>query len=169
MTIESELDTIARRIASTPIPRASQSWGGADVVVSMQSPPQHRDASFHPPARYVVTPLALELSWLFESVRDVFYQKRMLDSCSKIEFFGRLANAANRYLSSRKMVSAPFLLAAVLREAYRIAVEIQDGTFEALTVSVGGEIAGDSAPTETADELDRGILRFFSARGINMA
>jgi hypothetical protein len=64
-----------------------------------QSPPWNLRASALTP-RIVVTPYALELSWLFESLRDAFYADNLLDGQSRIEFFGRRANAVDRCLKT---------------------------------------------------------------------
>jgi hypothetical protein len=70
-----------------------------------------------------VTPFAGELSWLFESLRDAFGSS--IDFQSKYEFYGRLADAADRYSASTPEISqsAEGLLLTVLSEAKKMATE----------------------------------------------
>jgi hypothetical protein len=91
----------------------------------------------------VVTEYSLELSWLFEELRDIFYSESLIDGCSKIEFFGRLANAAIRFLEKDLNITAQKLCVAVLHESYAIYEEMQDGNFKALPIAIGNEIVDD--------------------------
>ena len=68
----------------------------------------------------------------------------MYDSTSKLEFFGRLANAALRYQHlSKDDENQRDLLFAVLHEAFAILDEMEYGTFEYFLVSPGNEIVDD--------------------------
>ena len=87
------------------LPKA-RPWGGADVVISARAPRKSASSDFYPEHRYVISPHAPELSWLFGALRDAFYAEKRLDGQTKIEFFGRLANAANRCLTKSPDVSA---------------------------------------------------------------
>jgi hypothetical protein len=142
MTTITELRRLEEQLARDRLPCAKQEWGGADVVVSKMHPRPGLEG-FYPPPRYVVTSHASELSWLFEQLRDAFYSEQMLDSCTKIEFFGRLANAANRCLQRSPDPTAHHLCAAVLHEALAIYDELQEGTFRSIGVAIGNEIADD--------------------------
>ena len=169
MTTSERLDRIARQIAQGDLPRAKQLWGGADVVIADHEP-KKTEGGFYPEPRYVVTDSAFELSWLFESLRDIFYDASLIDSCSKIEFFGRLANAANRYLLREANKTADGLVSAVLHEGYAILDEIDEGTFACLPIAFGNEIADDYVD----DALRSGFvgtedtLSFFSSRGLEL-
>lgn len=169
MTISERLDALARQIVQARLPRADQPWGGADVVI-VDHEPNRAEGGFYPEPRYVVTKFALELSWLFQSLRDVFYDANLIDSCSKIEFFGRLGNAANRYLIREASQTAYGLLSAVLHEGYAILDEINEGTFTCLPIAFGNEIADDYVD----DALRSGFvgtedtLSFFSSRGLEL-
>lgn len=143
MKTRSQLMRIGQALAAPPVPRAARQWGGADVVVTLPPGPEPVTGGFYPEPRYVVTQHAFELSWLFESLRDAFYAEDRLDGCTKIEFFGRLANAANRCIRREPGVSASMLCAAVLHEGFAILDEMEEGTFEFLPVAVGNEIADD--------------------------
>jgi hypothetical protein len=61
----------------------------------------------------------------------------------KEEFFGRLGNAANRYLSRNVQNSAQKLLLAVAHEAFCILEEMEAGDFQVLSVSLNNEIYDD--------------------------
>ena len=80
---------------------------------------------------------------MFARLRNAFYAEARLDGCSKIEFFGRLANAANRCLHREPAATAQLLCAAVLHEAFAIYDEMEDGGFEYLAVAFGNQIVDD--------------------------
>jgi hypothetical protein len=91
---------------------------------------------------------------------------------TKIEFFGRLANAALRYQSRCGGAEVrKELLLAVLHEAYAMLEELEEGTFQCLAVASGNEIADDFIEREEK----RGFLgvdetkRFFAERGIRLS
>ena len=164
-----QLEELASSIAQGERPSAEAEWSGADVAISARGP-QSKPGSFYPQPRYVVTPDSLALSGLFEAMRDIFYDARLVDHCSKIELFGRLANAANRYIARAEEPSTLMLLQAVLHEGLAIVDEIEEGTFEYYTVALGNSIADDSVD----EALRSGFLspedtrRFFLERGIEL-
>ena len=150
--------------------KRTREWGGADVVITRKKP-EKTGGGFYPEPRYVITKYAFELSWLFEALRNAFYAESLLDGCSKIEFFGRLANAANRFLSKSTQITAHTLCAAVLHEAFAIYEEIMDGEFEYFEIALGNQIADDYI-----DECLRtgfiGIdntVEFFKSRGVDIS
>jgi hypothetical protein len=154
---EKELDALSRKLLEEPI-SSTQEWGGANVVITSQ-PPQKQVEGFYPEPRYVVTHSAKELSWLFVQLRDVF--SNLYDGASKVEFFGRLANAALRYQSRYKGNEKQYdLLIAVLNEAYSILDDMKEGVFEYLLVAPGNVIADDLIA------LMRNISREAQARGL---
>ncbi len=135
-----ELDDLSKKLLEEPIPSAQQ-WGGADVVITSH-PPQVQGGSFYPEPRYVVTPSAKQLSWLFVQLKDIFSD--LYDSASRIEFFGRLANAALRYQNYCNGNEKQYaLLVAVLNEAYAMLDDMKEGVFEYLLVAPGNVIADD--------------------------
>jgi len=138
-----ELHRLETELSKATLPREKEAWGGADVVISRRHPSKTTKKGFYPEFRYVVTDYAHELSWLFVALRDAFYAENRFDGCSKIEFFGRLANAANRYLRRSPNPTAHFLCAAVLHEAFAIYDEIEEKTFKCLPVALGNEIVDD--------------------------
>ena len=143
-TTEEALKVLHTIIASPePLPRSRRLWGGADVMISFRPRPGDGESSFYPAPRMVYTPHARELSWLFDSLRDSFAIESLLDGCSKIEFYGRLANAANARPQAGPEVSAAELCGAVLAEAVKMYGEMKKRSFEYLLVAFHGEIAAD--------------------------
>ena len=75
---------------------------------------------FYPDPLYVETEYPLEVSWMFFQLKDAFYAENLLDGCSKVEFFGRLANAAIRAIGTEPGISCPDLCRTVALEAETI-------------------------------------------------
>jgi hypothetical protein len=75
----------------------------------------------------------------------VFYEEGLIDFCSKIEFFGRLATVADACLLERPDALAQLICAAVLREAYTMDNQIRKSKFDYLTIAEGNQIADDLA------------------------
>src|SRR5437870_522081 len=73
-------------------------WSGADVLVTTKTAKLAEDTGFYPEPRTVVTPYAGEVGWLLSQLRDAFGD--LLDGALKIEFYGRLADAASGYQRS---------------------------------------------------------------------
>lgn len=61
----------------------------------------------------------------------------------KEELFGRLGNMANRVATKKKLEGVSELLLAVLHEAYSVAEELSQGTFQFLAVTAGNMIYDD--------------------------
>lgn len=120
----------------------TEGWGGADVVFSTISI-NFGAPGFYPDPRLVVTPYAHEAGWLLTELNRVFMG--LIDSCSKTEFFGRLAIGAVRYQESltTSNESAAGLLGAILGEAHAMLTEMEAGRFEYLLVASGNTIAHD--------------------------
>lgn len=169
-TIE-HLDALAPMLATAELPKAKECWRGADVSITPSRDPEPTRNSFYPPDRHVGTVHALELSWMFMSLRDAFYAESRINGCSKIEFFGRLANAAARCLDEQPNVPAPVLCAATLHEAYAIFDEMELGEFRCLAFAMGNTIVDDGADQpRTAGFTDVwSTLAFFSARGVHVS
>ena len=133
---------LAERIEKGDYPHNRRDFGGADVVITSETS-KPTEGGFYPDPRYVVTPFSHELSWLFEEMRDMFAS--FLDGCNKIEFYGRLANMANRYKKrlKGKKENEKDLLLAVLHETFAILEEMEEGNFQFLMVAVGNTIFDD--------------------------
>lgn len=141
-SVQSTLKRIAHKVAEASYPTNKQEWGGADVVITSKRP-LTEGGRFYPDPRYVVTPFYKELSWLFYQLRDAFAD--LLDSVNKIEFYGRLANAAIRYQQylEDKPENVQYLLSAVLHEAFAILEEMDEGEFQYLLIASGNTIWDD--------------------------
>jgi hypothetical protein len=165
-----ELKRLQNALEEPHFPQAETDWDGADVVITREEPPKGAEGGFYPDPRYVVTEYSLELSSLFERLRDAFYAGKRLDSCSKIEFFGRLANAANRCIKRSASLEVHSLYAAVLHEAFAIYDEMEEGAFECLAVAVGNEIVDDyvDEALRTGYIGNEATLEFFRSRGVEV-
>lgn len=138
-------------------------WGGAGVVVDLREP--DGDSEY----KYVVTPHAAELSWLFAELWQVFKKHDAIDYMTKFEFFGRLANAALHY--QRRAAGDEQLrdlLGAVVHEAYALADEIDEGSFTALAVAPVGVVFDDLIDRSDRDDYMtiEETRRWFAERGI---
>jgi hypothetical protein len=164
-----KLDELAHLLAEPVLPKASRHWAGADVVVAFSPPPDFW-SSYYPRDREVFTEHALELSYFFEFLRDAFYEEGRIDHCSKIEFFGRLANAADAYLLEQRDASAHLLCAVVLHEAYAMAKQMDEGKFDFLVLAKGNQIADDLAlPGQRTGYSNLKVtIEFFLGRGIQI-
>jgi len=97
-------------------------WDGAETVICEVLP-----AEPHPGKTYVVSPYVVELSWLLDNLKIICSDFVFFGN--KIAFYGRLADAANRYLGQRSPAqrNARDLGFAVVREALRMAEEAHRG------------------------------------------
>jgi hypothetical protein len=165
-----ELSRLEKVLVGGNLQQAQREWGGADVVITRNAP-QKTGGGFYPDPRYVISPHSLELSWLFEALRDAFYAEKRIDSCSKIEFFGRLANAANRFIQRSNNITAPLLCAAVLHEAFAIYEEMEERTFQCLVVAIGNEIVDDyvDEALRTGFIGTENTLAFFKSHGVEVS
>lgn len=160
------LNYLFQRLLLTPVP-TDKEWGGANVVITSRQV-NRASSSFYSQLRHVVTADAMELSWLFYQLQDIFAQ--LYDSASKLEFFGRLANTALRYQRmSMDDENQRDLLFAVLHEAFAILDEMESGTFEYFLVPPGNEIVDDFI-----EQSERhGFIsveetkKFFALKGVN--
>ncbi|MFC1854128.1 hypothetical protein ACFL27_28425 [candidate division CSSED10-310 bacterium] len=118
-------------------------WGGADVVFTTREPRRNPGPRFYPDPRTVVTPYALEAGWLLRRLWQTF--RLHLDSCSKIEFFGRVANAALLYQEKLEGHDEKVgdLLKAIMSEAFVIFEEMKRGEFRCLGIALGNTIYAD--------------------------
>ena len=87
------LERLAIQITSGEIGTAKH-WGGADIAI-VANRPSETASSFYPDPRHVVTSPVKGLSWLFVKLKTLFIPYYTFQS--KIDFFGRLVNAALRY------------------------------------------------------------------------
>jgi hypothetical protein len=121
------------------IPKATQDWGGANVIIS--------NVSHGRRYREVVTSYALEALWMFEQMRDVF--AKLIDGCTKFELYGRLELAANAAMQAQPDIGVTALGDALLVEAEAILGEMAAGDFASLRVTLGTSIARDLSEERT--------------------
>ena len=117
----------------------SRDWGGADVVIGPPPRPVPTADGFYPDPDYVATEHHRELSWLFEQLRDLF--SPYIDFINKYEFYGRLADSANRFITKYGDEKQRDVLHAVLHEADSMLVEFS--TFGDLQPTMSREIGAD--------------------------
>lgn len=148
ITVKETMGLLADIIASGNIPKADRAWAGADVCIVRRVPSKKSDG-FYPEPRYVETKYQLELSWIFFKLKDAFYAEELLDGCSKIEFFGRLANSAIRAIAADPEIPCPGLCRTVMLEAETIYNELTHGEFHCLSLGFGNEICDDHRESRT--------------------
>jgi hypothetical protein len=102
-------------------------WAGAGIVICEALPADLRSSD-----AYVVSPYVVELSWLIDTLKNVC--SGFIDYSNKEAFYGRLADAANRYLSQRLPAhhNTKDLCFAVVREAMRVVEEADRGELSAI-------------------------------------
>jgi hypothetical protein len=165
-----KLDELAHLLAYPVIPKASRLWSGADVVIVCAAEPDRLRRSFYVRDREVLTEHALEVSYFFEVLRDPFCDEALIDHCAKIEFFARLATAADACLLEQPDATAHLVCAAVLREAYGVAKQMDEGEFASSIVSEGNQIGDDltRAGQRTGYSSIKETVEFFRGRGIQI-
>jgi hypothetical protein len=165
-----KLHELAHLLGNPVLPRAGRYWSGADVVIASTPLLDHLRSSFYPRDREALTEHALEVSYFFEVLRDHFYEEALIGHCSKIEFLGRLASAADACLLEQADATAHLVCAAVLREAYSMAKQIDEGKFDFLIVAEGNQITEDlTLPGQrTGYSSIRETIEFFRGSGIQI-
>jgi hypothetical protein len=128
----------------------ARDWGGADVVIGPPPRPVPTVDGFYPDPDYVATKHHRELSWLFEQLRDLFTP--YVDFMNKYEFYGRLADSANRFITKSGDDEQTEVLRAVLHEADSMLVEFS--TFGDLQPSISREIGTDPLEHLLDNDLD---------------
>ena len=165
-----KLDELAHLLANPVLPKASRHWSGANVLIASAPQPDHLRKAFYPKARDVLTEHALEISYFFEVLRDPLYEEALIDHFSKIEFFGRLAIAAEACLLEQPDATAHLVCASVLRVAYAMAKQMDEGEFDFLIVAEGNLIGDD--PTlpgqRTGYSSIKETIEFFRGHGIQI-
>lgn len=109
--VTDDVRALSARVARGEIGTA-RAWGGADVCI-VRRPRKPSESSWGSEPKYVVTKYVAELSWLFEELRDIFYQLGGDIAGWKYDFFGSLADAAEFAIQMGKDASPEELLLAV--------------------------------------------------------
>jgi len=120
---EKKLAALSKTVATSGIGNA-EPWGGADVVVCAVAPPP-TEGGFYPDPRYVETRYVAEISWMFEQIRNIFWNHPGYGAW-KEELFGRLGNVVQNQTARNVDATMEHLIAALLHEAHAIAEEISD-------------------------------------------
>ena len=100
-TIARENDEVQHHIEHSK--RWGHYWGGADVIINTRLLKKHKEwlgdqpmvvspQMTEPKRRIVVSKYAIELSWLFIQLRDLY--RGRIDYISKYDFYGELAQTA---------------------------------------------------------------------------
>lgn len=122
-TMMVKLERLGRRVASGKTGEAAP-WDGADVVVC-EVAPAPTEGGFYPDPRYVETRYVRQVSWMFEQIRNIFWDHDGYGGW-KEELFGRLGNVVQAQTSRNNDVTLQQLLAALLHEASAMAEEVDD-------------------------------------------
>jgi hypothetical protein len=146
-----KLYELAHLLANPVLPKASCLWSEADVVIASAPQPDHLRRSLYPRGREVLTEHALEVSYFFEVLRDPLCEEALIDHCSNFELFGRLAVAADACLLEQPDATAHLVCAAVLREAYAMAKQMDERDQIADNLTFPGKRTGYSSIKETID------------------
>ena len=139
--MQDKIQDLLRLVEAGSIGAASP-WQGADVVI-LKKAPAPSEGGFYPDPRFVETKYVKKLSWLFEQLRDIFWESEGYGAW-KEEFFGRLGNVATKFQSVCPEGSVRGLLTAVIEEASTMADEIalEDG-LQYLAITSGNRILDD--------------------------
>jgi hypothetical protein len=165
-----KLHELAHLLANSVLPKASRDWSEAEVVIASAPQADQLRSSFYPRDREVLTEHALEVSYFFEVLRDHFYEEALIDHCSKIEFFRRLATAAVACLLEQPDATAHLVCAAILREAYAMAKQIDGSELDFFIVAERNQIADDLTPPRERigySSIEE-TISFFRGRGIHI-
>jgi hypothetical protein len=155
-----KLDELAHLLANPVLPKASRHWSEVGVFIASAPQSDHLRRSFYARNREVLTEHVLEVTYFFEVLRDRFCEKASMDHCSKIEFFGRLAAAADACLVEQPAATAHLVCAAILREAYAVSKQMDERDQIADNLTFPGQRTGYSSIKET--------IQFFRERSIQI-
>ena len=129
---QDRINALKERCGSRAVPRADRNWGGANVIIS--------DIALSSGYREIITSNSLEVSWLFDRLKDAF--TGIIDSVSKYEFYGRLEISANQSLQRGESDSQQLCL-RIVEEAELMLSEMSRRQFQYHTVAEGTAIAAD--------------------------
>jgi hypothetical protein len=139
--VKKQIQNLLQKVEASNVGSATP-WQGADVVILERAPAPSR-GNFYPDPRFVETTYVKELSWLFEQLRDIFWNNEGYGAW-KEEFFGRLGNVATKFQSVCPECSVKGLLVAVIEEASTMADEIaRDGGLQHLALTFDNRILDD--------------------------
>lgn len=141
VAVKKQIQKLLQKVEAGNIGSAGP-WQGADVVILKKVPAPSR-GNFYPAPRFVETTYVEELSWLFEQLREIFWNNDGYGAW-KEEFFGRLGNVATKFQSVCPEGSLKGLLTAVIEEASTMADEIAlEGGLQHLALTFDNRILDD--------------------------
>ena len=108
--------------------KVKRPWGGADVIIAASITKELKEwlgdqpiviskQNTIPQRRLVITEHWKELSWLFDQVKVILAD--YIDYITKYDFYGSMADAANRFIENHEEYEAEELLLAALWEVRR--------------------------------------------------
>ncbi len=103
-----------------PLPRAKRLWNGGGVVITLKEQNIPGIFGFYPAPREITTRHGMELSWLFNDLRDLFRKEKILDSTSREDFFQELAETASAAIRNDPQTGARSLCREVTLKAQEI-------------------------------------------------
>ncbi len=125
--IRKALDELALYILTAiTIPRAKHPWVSPGVLV-VNSPTE-----FSPDKEIVQAKYDLEISWILQKIRDIFFENEIVSKSNKNQFFTTLAKSTNAFIkTSEDNYNVCDLLLVVLHHTYLLLNEIESfNTFE---------------------------------------
>ncbi|QZH65027.1 hypothetical protein [Mycolicibacterium farcinogenes] len=161
--VRTRLHALDQAVAAGEAGSSRHPWEGAGLCVVTAMPDHPYDGSI----KFVVTPHAAALSWLVRALWTACHP--LMDSMAKVEFFGRLGNAAHRYQRrASDSEKTRDLLGAVLHEAYDIVADIETGRFQPFPVAPRGVVHDDLLPADVHDDAlsDAEIEQWFHEHGL---
>lgn len=149
--MQKKLEALSRKVASNGIGQA-RPWGGADVVVCTVAPTLTKGGFYSDP-RYVETRYVAEISWMFEQIRNIFWNHPGYGAW-KEELFGRLGNVVQSQTSRNTDTTLEHLTGALLHEAHAIAEEISDsGGLDSMMLTWDNHILDDFIGNSTSSGM----------------
>lgn len=109
--------------SDAPLPKAKKLWIGARVVISLKKQNIKGDFGFYPDPIEIVSPYALELSWIFYDLQKIF--KNHLNSMNKFNFYKQLAETASNAVDNNPAIDARGLCRMVVEKAEYIYQEME--------------------------------------------
>ena len=161
MDIRHQLSELKKEVESYEnVPKVEEYWRGAELYIirSIEDIANKEDRKTlyyegHTPfflemnyysRRLLITEYAKEISWLFTKIVDIFSEVDALTpSAARMEFYGSLANIANKYIRSLKITDLKEICYCIIHEANALNDMINDNEFYYLTIASGGIILDD--------------------------
>lgn len=161
MDIRGQLSRLKKEVESYEnVPQVEEYWGGAGlyIISSIEDianiedrktlyyeghTPFFLEMNYYP-RRLLITEHTREISWLFTKIVEIFSDVDVLaPKAARMEFYGSLANIANKYIRSLKITDIKEICFCIIHEANALNDMINDDEFHYLTIAPGGMILDD--------------------------